>query len=148
MKGRPCKPVALKRLEGTYKPHRDDNKLEIKGKMSELPPVPSFLKGHGKIYYQQQGNELLAKGILNEFSLPLFVDICFYMTLKMDYAKQISGANTVEEHTTYRKLFDKAHELMKQSMQEFGLTAQSAAKIRIPQQENKQKSVLDQLLSI
>jgi len=90
--GRPKKPIAQKRLEGTYRNDRDRDTLELDPIVSELP-VPDSLTEKGAIkLWTSLLSQFLNIGLLSDIDLPLFEVMC------KEYQKYLIYDRKVEEN--------------------------------------------------
>lgn len=142
-------PDKIKDLKGTLQPCRALDLPKI-GNLVQLPKAPEFLKDEGLIYYQQQGNSYLNLGILNEYNIPLFLDICYYIMIKSICARKIVDlmeSDDCDERkvASWRRQFDTAQQNCRLSMTEFGLTPASEGKVHKPKE--KEQSEFDKFMN-
>lgn len=74
--GRPKKPVALKKLSGTYREDRQPESPVNPETMEGLPDPPSHLNDRAVIIWNEYGNQLHKLGILTPIDLSLFEAFC------------------------------------------------------------------------
>lgn len=117
-----AKSIELKKLQGTYRRDRVVKYPEAEKGLKTLPKPPETLKGMGLEYYLKQGAEYLQMGCLNQFNLPLFLDVCFYISQKEGLSKKIEKARNISDYARYRKLYDDANQRQRLCMVELKLT--------------------------
>ena len=132
------KPKQLKELQGTVRKDRDGDLPDIKSDLSSLPPAPKTLKSEGLIYYNEQGNKLLNLGVLNEYNIIVFLNICFMIT-KLEYFARKMNSASARDVGLYSGLYIKFQQSLRLSCSEFGLTPASLGKIKFPKKEKKSK---------
>lgn len=79
--GRPPKPTAMKRLEGTYRPDRDPGEPEV---AVTLPECPAHLPKAAKEEWARIGAELVAAGLVTKLDRAALTGYCRAWALQVE----------------------------------------------------------------
>ena len=91
--GRPPKPVALKQLEGTYRPDRDPGSPTV---AAALPACPAHLPAEAKAEWERIGAELLAAGLVTEIDKAALTGYCTAWALAVTAAKHLQKEGSIK----------------------------------------------------
>lgn len=75
MRGRKPLPSGIKKLRGTYRPHRDAGGLQPEP-LDRLPRAPRTLSPRARRYWRELGRRLVEARVLTELDLPAFEVLC------------------------------------------------------------------------
>ena len=154
--GRPRKPTALHKLQGTYRPreHGSRNEPEVPDAKATLPRWAG-LEGEAEKCYRRLAPMLSSMRVLTE------ADVAALVQLARRYGEYMHAAELVEESgTTYTSqgregiqikphpnvaIRDRAWQDFQRGLAEFGLTPSSRSKIAAPPKQDE--SAMSRLLS-
>lgn len=146
--GRPAKPTALLKAQGTYEKGRHADRIDDQVPMLvNAPDPPSVLGEEGARLWVAVTEGYLGFGILTAIDLPLLESACVFYQNHIDYEKQLDGNRFLVDdngnpfaNPLYKASLDywKAAEKI---FKDFGLTPSTRAKLRVsaPKEETGNK---------
>lgn len=97
MRGRPNKPVELKKLEGTYRKDRDNGVLSFE-KIEEIPKPPTHLSRMGKQIWKEITDILISVKILETIDIHMVAMLCEELATYYEMTRKLKKLKTY----TYR----------------------------------------------
>jgi len=145
--GRPLKPTALKKAQGTLRKCRE-NKNEPKFKiLDKLPPPPKEFENYASEFWYECGEELIKYKILTENNLTYFKLACeTYSCYKTNAKLSIIGLKgglspaALQANSSLKSLI--------KMMNDLGLTPASRARLNVPlpKEEDEETKKMKELL--
>lgn len=99
MAGRPPKPSALKKLEGTYRADRAVGNEMMPARLQFAPTPPSFLSTEAKKEWKSVCQELIDLDMLHRVDLPLLMAYCQEMANYIQAVKALKSEGMVKTIT-------------------------------------------------
>ena len=96
MAGRPPKPTALKKLEGTYRADRAVSNEMMPARLLFAPTPPSFLSAEAKKEWKSACQELIELDMLHRVDLPLLMAYCQEMANYIHAVKALKKEGMVK----------------------------------------------------
>ena len=136
MAGRPRKPTATKRAQGTLRKHRENPEEPKFKSLEKLPPPPKDLNKHGQKLWAV-GNELVETGVLTAPDLHLFEKMCRSFQRYIELADYIETdllnniANKKGGRSPQAQQMNAEMVYLEKTMSHFGLTPASRSKLGV-----------------
>lgn len=155
MAGRPKKPTALKKLDGTIRKDRMPENEMQPNKLDLVPAPPSHFDEVAKQVWDQKAKELYELGILTTIDLDMLGRYCAAVSIATAAEKKIKSQGMVLECTNHRgnlyyqknphiTIWKEATVEANKIASQFGFTPSSRAKISFP--DKKQDDPFEALL--
>lgn len=135
------KSIQQHKLDGTYRHHRHDDKLEGTI-LTELPEIPDRLKGRSRSEFKKLGNILISKGVLTDLDLNLFEMYCTQFQIIDDAYQELKDKGVMLEGSR-GMIKSPAFGVLKEAIQmqlsisiKFGFTPVDRARVQVPGRED------------
>jgi len=141
---RPKKPTNLKVVQGTNRPHRNNNEPLVS---LEAPQCPDWLSEESKKYWEETASQLVNAGLIGGVDTALFSLHCDSYGRLVEISKKINtiermvshSPNGMEIQSTWWQIRNKLHDQIIKTASEFGLSPVSRSKINMPEKSEKKK---------
>ena len=136
--GRPPKPTATKKLQGTARPDRAQTNEPKPAAGKTAPPVPSFLGDEAKKEWRRVAKELHGLGLLTSIDRTALAAYCETYVTWIDALAQCrelgmivktSNGNLIQN--PYLSVASQAEKRMRGWLSEFGMTPSSRTRINV-----------------
>lgn len=138
--GRPKKPIALKRIDGTFREDRDGGTVEIEHVTEDIPAPKTIKDKEAKKLWNDLSSKFTESRMLTDLDLPLLELMCVEYQRYLMYEKEIEKSGHVLEFTNkadhnylkenpYLKLREKALKRFTEIASKFGMTPSDRAKV-------------------
>lgn len=139
---RPKKPTKLKVVQGTNRPHRNNNEAQVEIK---IPPCPLFLGKEAKKYWGDISEQLANVGLIGVIDGALFALHCDSYGRYIEISEQLKKIedmldqtpNGLQVQSALWQIRNKLWDQVLRSASEFGLSPAGRSKIDLPAQPEK-----------
>ena len=139
---RPKKPTKLKVVQGTNRPHRNNNEPQV---AIEIPPCPDYLGKEAKKYWDEIAEQLANVGLIGIVDGALFGLHCDSYGRFVEISKKIDtldrmvshSPNGMEIQSTWWQIRNKLYDQIIKTGTEFGLSPTARSKINLPTKSEK-----------
>ena len=141
---RPRKPTNLKVVQGTNRPHRNNNEPVVS---LEAPECPDWLSKESKKYWEEISEQLVNVGLIGVVDGALFGLHCDSYGRLIEVSDQLKKMddmldqtpNGLEVQSALWQIRNKLWDQVLRSASEFGLSPAARSKINMPEKAEKKK---------
>ena len=141
---RPKKPTNLKVVQGTNRPHRNNNEPLVS---LEVPPCPEYLGKEAKKYWKEISEQLVNVGLIGVVDGALFglhCDSYGRLIEVSDHLKKMDDMldqtpNGLEVQSALWQIRNKLWDQVLRSASEFGLSPAARSKLSMPEKPSEKK---------